>query len=284
MIISLLWFKHRINQAEAANEGYGDYTINEPDAEATDTKIPIDWRLALVPLVTVLLLNFLITKFYQWDPNILVPFQEMNLPLMTDSVKSISAIWSLIIAELVGITLAIIIGRKNLQSGGDFVGNLSKTLNAGAIGSLVAVMNVVSEVGYGNVIASLPGFKTISNFFMGIQLGNTPLLSEAVTVNVLAGLTGSASGGLTIALDIMSEHWLSMANAIGMSPELLHRIASLASGGMDDLPHNGAVITILLICGLTHRQGYKDMFAVMIIKTLVAFLIAIGWTFAFAVI
>jgi len=263
--LCFLWFNYRLKQAEAAGEGYGDNHTNEPNIE--DTKQPIDWKLAILPLITVLVLNFLITKLYHWDPNMLAPFQAMKLPLMADSVKNVSAIWSLIIAETIGITMAIIIGYKNISG----ITKLSKTLNAGAIGSLVAVMNVVSEVGYGNVIASLPGFKSISAFLMGIQFGNSPLLSECVTVNVLAGLTGSASGGMAIALDIMGKHWLEMANAIGMSPEILHRIASLASGGMDDLPHNGAIITILLICGLTHKQAYGDMFAVVVAKTAVAF-------------
>ncbi len=263
--LCFLWFKYQLKKAEDAGEGYGDNHTNEPDL--SDTKKPIDWRLAVLPLIIILLVNLLLTKLYHWDPNILAPFQAMNLPLIAPSVSNIAAIWSLIIAEVIGIIVAIIIGWKNFHT----ISNLQKTLNAGAIGSLVAVMNVVSEVGYGNVIASLPGFKSISNFLMGIQIGDSPLLSVAVTVNVLAGITGSASGGLAIALEIMGKHWLDMANAIGMSPEILHRIAALAAGGMDDLPHNGAIITILLICGLTHKQAYKDMFAVVVAKTFVAF-------------
>ncbi|MGZ6550703.1 MAG: GntP family permease, partial [Tumebacillaceae bacterium] len=105
--------------------------------------------------------------------------------------------------------------------------------------------------------------------------GGHPLISEALAVNVLAGITGSASGGLSIALDVMGKQYLTMAQATGISPELLHRIASMASGGMDTLPHNGAVITLLAITGLTHRQSYKDIFAITVIKTLTVFLLAI---------
>ncbi|MCK9909750.1 GntP family permease, partial [Microbacteriaceae bacterium K1510] len=99
-----------------------------------------------------------------------------------------------------------------------------------------------------------------------------PLVSEALAVNVLAGITGSASGGLSIALEVMGKQYLELANAAGISPELLHRIASMASGGMDTLPHNGAVITLLAITGLTHRQSYKDIFAVTVVKTLTVFI------------
>jgi H+/gluconate symporter-like permease len=38
-----------------------------------------------------------------------------------------------------------------------------------------------------------------------------------------------------------------------------HRVIAMASGGMDDLPHRGAVITVLAVAGLTHRQSYGDI-------------------------
>ena len=104
------------------------------------------------------------------------------------------------------------------------------------------------------------------------------LVSEAVAVNVLAGITGSASGGLSIALEVMGERYLDLAEAQGISPELLHRIASMASGGMDTLPHNGAVITLLAITGLTHRQSYGDIFAITVLKTVTVFALAFAAT------
>jgi H+/gluconate symporter-like permease len=102
------------------------------------------------------------------------------------------------------------------------------------------------------------------------------LISEAIAVNVLAAITGSASGGLSIALEVMGEYYLDAARAQGISPELLHRIASMASGGMDTLPHNGAVITLLAITGLTHRQSYPDIFALTVIKTAVVLALAVA--------
>lgn len=102
---------------------------------------------------------------------------------------------------------------------------------------------------------------------INIQVGGTPLVSEAISVTVLAGITGSASGGLAIALELMSQDWLAWAQSIGMGPEILHRIASMASGGLDTLPHNGAVITLLAVCGMTHRESYKDIFVVTSLLT-----------------
>jgi len=90
---------------------------------------------------------------------------------------------------------------------------------------------------------------------------------------VLAGITGSASGGMSIALAAMSDSFIAAANAANIPLEVLHRVAAMASGGMDTLPHNGAVITVLAVTGLTHRQAYKDIFAITLIKTVAVFVV-----------
>lgn len=265
-ILGVMWLERRRKAALAAGEGYGNHTTNEPE-ESSITDLPA-WYIGALPLLTVLIINFIMNNMFTWNPNLLQPFQAMNLPLVAPAVKNVVSIWSLIIALVGGVLLAIILGFKRLPGGG-----LAKALNAGAIGSLLAIMNTASEVGYGNVIASLPGFKAISAALMSIKVGGSPLVSEAITVNVLAGVTGSASGGMSIALDLLSKDWLAWAQSIGMSPEILHRVASMASGGMDTLPHNGAVITLLAVCGMTHRDSYGDIFAMTVIKTLTVFLV-----------
>jgi H+/gluconate symporter-like permease len=146
-------------------------------------------------------------------------------------------------------------------------------------GALLAGMNTASEYGFGAVIAALPGFLIVANALGSIP---NPLVNEAVTVTALAGITGSASGGMSIALAAMAETFIANANAAGIPMEVLHRVAAMASGGMDTLPHNGAVITLLAVTGLTHRQAYKDVFAVTIIKTLAVFVV-IGLYYAFGV-
>ena len=268
LVLGMMWLTHRKNAAQAAGEGYGVHTLNEPPKlDESTLKLP-DWKISVLPLLTVLVVNFILNSIFTWDPNLLKPFQAMKLPLTAAAVKNVIGIWSLIIALVCGILAAIAFGVRRLPKGG-----LQKALNAGTIGSLLAIMNTASEVGYGNVIASLPGFKSIANALLGIKIGASPLPSEAVTVNVLAGITGSASGGMSIALDLMSKDWLAWAHSIGMSPDILHRVASMASGGMDTLPHNGAVITLLAVCGLTHRQSYGDIFAITCLKTFMVFVI-----------
>ena len=89
--------------------------------------------------------------------------------------------------------------------------------------------------------------------------------AEALSVNLICGLTASASGGLGISLDALAPTYMQMSQALNISPEILHRVASLSCGGLDTLPHNGAVITTLAICGLTHKESYKDIFVTSVI-------------------
>ena len=269
LVLGMAYLNHRRKAAAAAGEGYGDHSLNEPVAGSTDDQFP-DWKISVLPLLSVLIVNYLMSAVFTWNPEAIKPFAAMKLPLIVPAVKNVISIWSLIIALVFGIALAIVLGFRYLPKNG-----LQKALNAGALGSLLAIMNTASEVGYGNVIAALPGFKSIAGALLGIHIGGTPLISEAVTVTTLAGITGSASGGLSIALDLMAKDWLAWANSINMSPEILHRVASMASGGLDTLPHNGAVITLLAVCGLTHKQSYPDIFFMTVMKTLMVFVVIV---------
>ena len=105
--------------------------------------------------------------------------------------------------------------------------------------------------------------------------GDNPLISLAVAVNVLAGMTGSASGGMSIALDTLGEIYVTMARDAGISLDLMHRVTSVATGGLDSLPHNGAVITLLAITGLGHREAYKDIFMVAVLIPILALVLLI---------
>lgn len=267
-IIGMIWLEFRRKTAAARGEGYGEHTINEPKPNP-DMHLP-HWFAGILPLLTVLVVNFLFSKVMHWDPSSLARIAEVKPlpPLMVSSVGKVASIWSLIVALVCGIAMAIALGYKNMPKNG----GLQQALNAGAIGSLLAIMNTASEVGYGNVIAALPGFKHIAHALLNIKVGATPLVSEAVSVTTLAGVTGSASGGMSIALDLMAKDWLAWAQTVNLSPEVLHRVASMASGGCDTLPHNGAVITLLAVCGLTHKQSYPDIGMMTLIKTSMVFI------------
>ncbi|HEY5526181.1 MAG TPA: GntP family permease [Candidatus Anoxymicrobiaceae bacterium] len=265
LVVGMVYLEWRKRSAQAAGEGYGTGHKNEPDV-VDERLLPKVW-LAAVPLISVLVVTLVLQKwvFPKWD--ITAQMTKAPYKMLETGLVGTMNNWALIIALIVGILLAFVINPRGMQ------GNITRAINLGAIGSLLAVINTASEVGFGNVIKTLPAFKSIGEAMTGINSGGTPLLSEAVTVNVLAGVTGSASGGMSIALDTFSKDYLAWAHRVGMSPELLHRVASMASGGMDTLPHNGAVITLLGIAGLTHKQSYRDIFAITILKTTTVFLL-----------
>lgn len=167
---------------------------------------------------------------------------------------------------LMGIALAIIINARKIKK-------VIPCINDGAKGSMNAIVNTSAAVGFGSVVQATPAFATITEILLGIP--GSPLISLAVSVNLLSGVTGSASGGLGISLSALAEDYIAIAEQQGISIEVFHRIASLASGGLDSLPHNGAIITLLAICGLTHKESYFDMFIVGVVIPIVAVVPAI---------
>ena len=183
---------------------------------------------------------------------------------VVQEISKIAAIWAVEGALLVGILTVIAFAWKPV------VASFAEGTKSAIGGALLASMNTASEYGFGAVIAALPGFLVVANALGAIP---NPLVNEAITVTALAGITGSASGGMSIALAAMSETFIANAHAAGIPLEVFHRVAAMASGGMDTLPHNGAVITLLAVTGLTHRQAYKDVFAITVVKTVAVFVV-----------
>ncbi|MGO2504875.1 MAG: GntP family permease, partial [Psychrobacter alimentarius] len=218
---------------------------------------------AMIPLVLVIALNALLT--YAVFPS--MDFTPLQAQFPDLNIAGSLGLWSIIISLIVACVVLILlrIGHWN---------NLQKTINRGTYDSMLPIFNTASEVGYGAVIASLAGFIIIRDSILNLTPDN-PLISEAVAMTTLAGITGSSSGGLSIALSTLGEDYLRMAVNAGIDPELMHRVAVMAAGGLDTLPHSGAVITLLAICGLTHKQSYLNLAMVTIIIPLVAVTIII---------
>nr|WP_288359502.1 GntP family permease [uncultured Pseudomonas sp.] len=261
--MGMLYLRRQLNKAVRAGEGYGTELRNEPETP-DDIKLPSPW-LAIAPLILVGVANLLFTH---WIPQVYGATHSLQLagmaaPLQTD-VSKLTAIWAVQAALLLGILMVLVSAFGVIRE------KLAEGTKSAVGGSLLAAMNTASEYGFGAVIASLPGFLILADALKGIP---DPLVNEAVTVTLLAGITGSASGGMSIALAAMSDTFIAAANAANIPLEVMHRVASMASGGMDTLPHNGAVITLLAVTGLTHREAYKDIFGITIIKTLAVFFV-----------
>lgn len=243
---------------EAAGTATATAATGEPVATDQSTLPRPGVLVAFLPIFVVIALNYVLVTwvFPAMDTDYLAGDAYGN----TD-IDTVGGIWAIVVALVVS-TLVVV--AFNLRRFGD----VKESVNTGTMGSFLPIFNTASEVGYGAVIASLPAFRTVRDSVLGIS-GN-PVISLAVAVNVLAGITGSASGGMSIALQTLGEQFRGLADAQGISLELMHRVTVLAAGGFDALPHNGAVVTVLAICGLTHRQSYKDIFVVAVAIPVVA--------------
>lgn len=260
--LGMLWLNSRVSRARLRGEGFGALHTSAEKAVPVDAaEKPSQVRVwtAFAPVICVVGLNFLFSRYLipAWNTDYLAEEQFGR----TD-VTRVLGTWSTIMSLCCALAVTAALHFRSAE-------RLKKSLAAGAASSLLPMFNTASEYGYGNTIRILTGFAVVRSAVTGLAPGN-PLISEAVSVNILAAMTGSASGGLSIALKTLGDTYYERGLAAGIDPQLLHRIASMSCGGLDSLPHNGAVITLLLICGVTHREGYRDIAVVSILFPLLA--------------
>jgi H+/gluconate symporter-like permease len=285
----LWWLGRAATAARRRGEGFGDGAPVSPDqiagdehlreratvarefdpaeiihGEAADTPPPA--MLAALPLLVVVGVNLAMS---------LLILPALDTGFLAEprwggtSLSAVGGVWSVVTALACGIVTALAVNGRRIPQ-------LRTTIDAGANASVLPVVSVASLVGFGAVVAAMPAFAAVRDAVLGI--GGGPLVSLAVATNILAALTGSASGGLTIALDALGSTYLARAAAIGLDPGLLHRVAVIGSGTLDTLPHNGAVVTLLTICGTTHRESYGDIVVAGMVGPIIALaaVIALG--------
>jgi H+/gluconate symporter-like permease len=275
-----LWWLGRVEKAaRRASEGYGkldqaetpinDANLRERASVASEfdpaeiphgrhSETPPGVVVALLPLAVVILVNLAMSVVVL--PRLDTSFLAEERWSAT-SLAAVGGVWAVVVALLTAILTLVALNYRRLPS-------LKASVDAGANASVLPALSVSSLVGFGAVIAALPAFTRVSDWVLSIEGG--PLVSLAVATNILAALTGSASGGMTIALDTLGETYLRLAAEHGIEPALLHRVAVMSAGTLDSLPHNGAVVTLLAVCGVTHREGYFDIFMVAIVGALIA--------------
>lgn len=271
--------------ARLAGEGFGDVlgtvesasenTVVRERATTSSTFDPAEIKhghqsleqpgvlVAALPLIIVVLVNLTMSMLVipRLDTSFLYEPQWGGI-----TIASVSGIWSVMVALIVAILVLIALNRKRLSE-------LRASVDAGANASVLPIVSVASLVGFGAVVAALPAFAAVADWVLSIEGG--PLVSLAVSTNVLAALTGSASGGMTIALEALGPIYLQIASQQGIDPALLHRIAVMSAGTLDSLPHNGAVITLLAVCGSTHRKSYIDIVMCCVVSAMLALIAVI---------
>ena len=283
----LWWLGRAERAARRAGEGYGALDGTALDAAADDpvvrefattarefdpaeihrgqhgdAKPPI--ARAFLPLVVVVSVNLVMS---------LVLLPRLDFSFLAEerwgptSLSAVAGVWAVVVALASAIAALIAVNYRYFPA-------LRASMDAGANASVLPAVTIASLVGFGAVVAALPAFAAVRDWVLSIEGG--PLVSLAVATNVLAALTGSASGGLTIALDALGNAYMELAAGKDIDPALMHRVAVIGSGTLDSLPHNGAVVTLLALCGLTHRESYFDIVMVGIVGAIIALVAVIA--------
>ncbi|MDC8774279.1 GntP family permease [Roseateles albus] len=212
--------------------------------------------IALLPLIVVMAVNLTMS---------LLVLPRLDTSFLAEprwggtTIASVGGVWSVLMALGAAILVLYAFNRSRLQS-------LRDTVDAGLNAAALPIISVASLVGFGAVVAALPAFAAVREWVLTIEGG--PLVGLAIATNVLSALTGSASGGLTIALGALGETYMELAYTYGIDPALMHRVAVIGAGSLDSLPHNGAVVTMLAVCGATHKESYFDIVMVGIVSAI----------------
>ena len=283
----LWWLKRAEASAHKSGEGYGedaefgagvasdDQFIRERATSSHEfdpaeighgkrSDVPTPIGIAIIPLVVVMGVNLLMS---------LVILPRLDFTFLAEerwggtSLAGVAGVWSVAVALAAATATVVLLNRARLT-------DLRASMDAGANASVLPIFSVASLVGFGAVVAALPAFALVRDWVLAISGG--PLVSLAIATNVLAAMTGSASGGLTIALDALGDTFLQIAQTTHIEPALMHRIAVIGSGTLDSLPHNGAVVTLLAVCGSTHRKSYFDMVMANIVGPIIALAVVIA--------
>ena len=283
----LWWLKRAEASAHKSGEGYGDDAEFGASVASDDqfireratsshefdpaeighgkrSDVPTPIGIAIIPLVVVMGVNLLMS---------LVILPRLDFAFLAEerwggtSLAGVAGAWSVAVALAAATATVVLLNRARLT-------DLRASMDAGANASVLPIFSVASLVGFGAVVAALPAFALVRDWVLAISGG--PLVSLAIATNVLAAMTGSASGGLTIALDALGDTFLQIAQTTHIEPALMHRIAVIGSGTLDSLPHNGAVVTLLAVCGSTHRKSYFDMVMANIVGPIIALAVVIA--------
>jgi H+/gluconate symporter-like permease len=233
----------------------------------SDTTPPI--MVAVLPLVVVVMVNLLMS---------ILILPRLDFSFLAEerwgatSLSAVAGVWAVAVALAAAVVTLVVINHRRLPA-------LRASVDAGANASVLPAFSVASLVGFGAVVAAMPAFEMVRDWVL--LIGGGPLVSLAAATNVLAALTGSASGGLTIALDALGDTYMRLAVETGIDPALMHRVAVIGSGTLDSLPHNGAVVTLLAVCRSTHRESYLDIVMAGVVGPILGLIVVIilGSTF-----
>lgn len=245
LVLGIFWLEIVAKKAKIRGEGYGK--IENREEKEKDKKLPKP-SIALVPIIVIFILNWFLVNIIFKNESVQNHFKNFG---------GINGNWPVTIALIVAIIISLILFRKSFPS-------ILSILERGAESSLGPIFNTGVIVGFGGVVKSTIAFEIIKHKILTLPISG--LYKVAISTSLMAGVTGSSSGGTGIALESLGKSFLDM----GLNPEAIHRVMLIAAGGLDSLPHCGAVITLLAVCGITHKEGYRDIGILTVIIPLIS--------------
>ena len=231
IILIFLYFNYEFKKARENNDGFVTNEAIETQLLIIDNLKQVNPYLAMLPMIAL---------------------------LVTLNVFK----WNILVSLVFSIVLVIVLFWNNIE-------DKMSAINAGTQSAAAAIFNTSGVVGFGSVVKLTSGFTFLVNKLMG--LGGNPMISLGIIATLIAGITGSGTGGIAITMDAFTDQYL----ALGVNPAIFHRIVSIASNGLDSLPHNGLVITVITACGMTHKDSYKPIFFTSVLVTIVSLIIAV---------
>jgi H+/gluconate symporter-like permease len=232
-VLIFVWLEYRANSFKKKGWVFDDPTLKfalpaEEMVSDEEHDLPNFW-IALIPIIAILVL-----------------FNIVGLPVET--------------SVFAGVALATILMWKRVGGINDWI----SVFNEGAANSGVSILNTAIVVGFGGVVKQTQGFADLVS---ALKTFNMPaLVFVMITVAICAGACGSASGGMGVAFNALTDTYIEL----GANLQHVHRIAAIAAGTLDSLPHQGAQITLLGICHLTHKEAYFDIFITQIVIPFIA--------------
>lgn len=239
-VLGYLYLTWEGKRMQAAGEHFvpGPNDVIEAITEESRANVP-SFALAVLPIIIIFVVNMIGTR--------------MNL----------NSTYAVCIGLFTACVYIVLTAWKRID-------NKKECINKGATGSILALFNTASVVGFGGVVKAAPAFSYFLNLALGLSF--TPIISATLAVAIIAGITTSSSGTMAIFMEMLGAEYL----AKGVNPQILHRLCCVAAGTIDSLPHGGPNVTFLMVTGLTYKEAYKYMFVITCIIPIIALVIGIG--------
>lgn len=251
--LGIVWLNYRVKVL--AGEGYGLHPDDDHnETERTSLPSPL---VAFTPIILVFVFNYVFTNVF---------FSNKDLLAMLN-IEKVNGQWTVVLALGITILLSIFLFRAYLD-------NPLETLNKGASDSILPLFNTAAIIGFGGVVKSLAAFTIVKTWITGLTL--PAIWKVAIATGLISGIVGSSSGGTGLALEILGTEFLSYQQLYGISTQIVHRVMLIAAGGLDSLPHCGAVISLLMVTKLTHKSSYLDIGICTVVIPIIALVVAIA--------